>query len=632
MPYPAIEPQGEERRTADLQSLRRLITSPAEHAIEELRESLGRIDGTLRSPGELTTLLVPVIADALRKSVEAGNTAAATAIASIVDEALATRTAEDRASIVKALAPSVAGALKRRHEHFPEEVAEELAPIMGAAIREQVRLQRDAMVDALYPIIGSTISKYMAEAMRELVDSTNRKIERTFTIKGLMRRAKAKALGISEAELLLRDSLGYSVTAAFLIQKESGILITQVHGGSGRTFDADLVSGMLTAIRSFVNDWIARSGGVSELDSIEYGRSQIMIEAAGHCYLAVVIEGEPTPDFVKTVRSTLAEIVARWDKQIAAFDGDPVQVPEGVTAQLGKLLDITLIAPMLKKPGSSKWPLVIALLLLIGLPLAWYIYYSQQNSATIRKVSSAVASSMPFDHSPVTVDASGREITLSGTLPNELLLRRIEGVVLNAVPEAKVVNHITLREQPAHPSLVDVDVQQIAAAFNELDGVSFACEYSKGTVTLAGAVADPTLKADIIKTYERLPGISFVQDRLINAPSMIDHRILFQRESADIQADQVPVVEHVVGIMNQYPALRLRIIGHFDETGRRAMNLALSTARANAVREALIGFGISPDRLVAEGGGEPVPGLLPESGENRCVRFEPFFHASSPGP
>lgn len=621
-----IESQGDERRTADLRSLRRLITSPADRAIEELRDSLSRIDGTLRHPEELTALLVPVIADALRKNIAAGNTDVAVAIASIVDEALAARTAEDRAAVVQALAPSVAGALKTRHEHFPEEVAEELAPIMGAAIREQVRLQRDAMVDALYPIIGSTISKYMAEALRDLVENTNRKIERTFTIGGLMRRAKAKALGITEAELLLRDSLGFNVTAAFLIQKDSGLLMAQVHKADSKTFDADLVSGMLTAIRSFVNDWIARAGEASELDSIEYGRSQIMIEAAGHCYLAVVVEGEPSSDFVKAMRSTLAGIVARWDREIAAYSGKPGDVPEGVHAGLEGLLDVETMAAMKQKRAPSKWPLIAALILLLGLPLGWYFYRTQQNAATVREVSSSVATALPFDRSPVVVEASGNEVTLNGSLPNALLLRRVENAVLGVRPEATLANNITIHQQPEHASLVSAEAERIAAAFNRISGVNISTEFRDGTLLLEGSVADSSLRTRAIRAFERLPGIAALDDNLVNVPSEIVQKIFFSLRSAEIRSDQRVTIDRVFDIMKQYPSLRLRIIGHFDETGRRTLNRELSRTRAGAVREALIAMGVSAGRLVAEGSDKPVPGLAPGSDENRCVRFEPLHH------
>jgi hypothetical protein len=69
-----------------------------------------------------------------------------------------------------------------------------------------------------------------------------------------------------------------------------------------------MIGGMLTAIRSFVNEWISSSGNTSELDEIDYGRSKIMLEVAGYCYLAVVVDGE-------SGRSQIANTDAAGDGQ-----------------------------------------------------------------------------------------------------------------------------------------------------------------------------------------------------------------------------------------------------------------------------------------------------------------------------
>lgn len=61
-------------------------------------------------------------------------------------------------------------------------------------------------------------------------------------------------------------------------------------------------------------------------------------------------------------------------------------------------------------------------------------------------------------------------------------------------------------------------------------------------------------------------------------------------------------------VLQQYPALRLEIAGHTDDTGREASNQALSEARAEAVREYLVDrFAITSDRLEARGYGESSP-------------------------
>ena len=50
----------------------------------------------------------------------------------------------------------------------------------------------------------------------------------------------------------------YQVKQDFLIHRESGLVLQHVEDGSAETRDPDLVSGMLTAIRDFVQDYFTR--------------------------------------------------------------------------------------------------------------------------------------------------------------------------------------------------------------------------------------------------------------------------------------------------------------------------------------------------------------------------------------
>jgi hypothetical protein len=117
------------------------------------------------------------------------------------------------------------------------------------------------MSDALYPIIGGTILKYLAETMQEI----NTKVEQAVSVEGISRKVKAKLQGISEAELLMKETTPQTVKAVFLIQKESGLVISGVQQSEQEQLESDMVAGMLTAIRSFVNDCIAQSGNIAEI-------------------------------------------------------------------------------------------------------------------------------------------------------------------------------------------------------------------------------------------------------------------------------------------------------------------------------------------------------------------------------
>src|SRR5919199_519506 len=221
-------------------------------AIAEFKKRLEGLEHQIYEPAELINLLLPLIAEILTLKVTDSREDIARAIAPVVDEMIQRRAQQDIVAISTALAPVIPEAVAKQVLNSPGALAKALGPEMGTAIKEQIMLERDAMVDALYPVIGSTISKYMAEA----IQSINDKVENTFSMEGFSRKIRAKMQGISEAELIFREAMPFTVQAMFLIHKASGLVIAEVQPSDSQRLESEMVAGMLTAIRSFVNDVI----------------------------------------------------------------------------------------------------------------------------------------------------------------------------------------------------------------------------------------------------------------------------------------------------------------------------------------------------------------------------------------
>jgi outer membrane protein OmpA-like peptidoglycan-associated protein len=83
--------------------------------------------------------------------------------------------------------------------------------------------------------------------------------------------------------------------------------------------------------------------------------------------------------------------------------------------------------------------------------------------------------------------------------------------------------------------------------------------------------------------------------------------IVFALDSAEILPESEAVLAATAKVLGEYPAVRIAIHGHTDATADDAYNLALSTARAQAVAAWLIGHGVAPTRVTAEGFGETQP-------------------------
>ncbi len=174
-------------------------------------------------------------------------------------------------------------------EQFVQEIPQTLGPTITEALKEEIKNSQDAVVEALFPIIGKMIKKYIAHEMKLLSENISRQTKKAFSFKNWFRKTKAKAQGVSEGDLALTDYAKPRLIQMFVIEKNSGILITDYSPLSDGTVDKEMVAGMLTAIKSFVED--AFQGGDQNLELIEYELYTIHIQNFYSYYIAAVISG-----------------------------------------------------------------------------------------------------------------------------------------------------------------------------------------------------------------------------------------------------------------------------------------------------------------------------------------------------
>ncbi len=88
----------------------------------------------------------------------------------------------------------------------------------------------------------------------------------------------------------------------------------------------------------------------------------------------------------------------------------------------------------------------------------------------------------------------------------------------------------------------------------------------------------------------------------------ITQQVFFDTGAASIQERSFLLLDTVATVLQRYPQIEaLRVEGHTDDVGDDAKNLALSQARAQAVKDYLISKGVASERLTSEGYGEAQP-------------------------
>ena len=147
-------------------------------------------------------------------------------------------------------------------------------------------------------------------------------------------------LGISdrEHELLLtffpksgRDVKKEQIQELFLILQDGRLL---AHAGK-MGGDKELVAGMLSAIRGFVEEGL--QGGSKELDAVKYGDYTLVMESERKVVLAALVLGPESPDVRVLLRDTLAEAMRLRGDVLEKWDGGSDKL-KGLPELLAKAL------------------------------------------------------------------------------------------------------------------------------------------------------------------------------------------------------------------------------------------------------------------------------------------------------
>ncbi|MEL6926232.1 MAG: hypothetical protein AAFO94_19475, partial [Bacteroidota bacterium] len=170
--------------------------------------------------------------------------------------------------------------LEERLQFFKENFSEEYKAVVDQIVLEKMKSSKDELLEVIYPEMGKMIRKFIALQFQMLKESIDAQIKKSFSFKNFFRRKKT-------AEEILSQVDRPVIEEVYVIQRDSGLLLG--HASKAETINSDLIAGMLTAIKAFVEDAFRRQS--EDLEMIEYGTYKIFIQSFHSYYVAVAMTG-----------------------------------------------------------------------------------------------------------------------------------------------------------------------------------------------------------------------------------------------------------------------------------------------------------------------------------------------------
>ena len=530
-----------------------------------------------------------------------------------------------------------------------DRLAKALAPTIESSIRTSVQKNPRPLVDAISPVMGPAIRKAISDALQGFVQRFNETLASPFSREGLSCLVESVRTGQSFGAVRLKRSLVYRVEQVFLIHRDTGLMLQHVVADHIQAQDADMVSGMMTAIRDFSKDSFGVQDGAG-LDSFRIGDLIVWVEQGPTAIVAAAIRGIAPQAFRTTLQEALEAIISQHSVHLAEFKGDA-----GVFITARPILEACLKEEARTLARKRSFPFFWLATLIVVPLLAWWGVRAWQRAQLVNDFASWTKTQPGYVITQVAKDRSGRPVVI-GLLdanapdPSRFFSER------NVDPD-----RLTLQLEPYYslsPELVLARAgaalkppRSAASAASGKHDVILALDTSPnappGRLIATGRAGHPWVAA-ARKSALGIPGITAYDDSKLIDTDLVELASLkkqvealsarFPFASSDLAESQVASVgDMAIAILRLAESARraqvdftIQVIGHTDSSGQEERNVRLSRDRADRVIALLVARGVQTRELAAVGVGPAQPASPKEATDkdreqNRRVSLRVLF-------
>lgn len=552
-----------------------------------------------------------------------------------------------------ATADILIAALMRAEVNRPRELANAIAPSVVSAIRSEIANSRDLMVDALYPLTGRLVRAAVANAFKELVVFLEERIN-AYTSRELWTgRIKSLITGRPISEFVVATGNPLLVTRLLIIERGNGRLVAEWTRATVPDEQVDLLTAMVAAVLEFSIQALAGKGSLEKLD---FGGRQILLRASPRYILTAECTGVLLPLDEAWINSLFFDEIdsisgssydaTRLAVVAASIEAKPRSPPK--TNRRGKIVLCALAA--------------LAASALVGL-VSRSVSRTMLESRTNVAVEHLVAEQPLLASFPLSLnfDHGNQSLTVSGIEPSDedvaLVIRNLTKAAvpyrivdrIGIVPGLKQTAQIRGRVETAEHTLARME-----ADFNDTRAkLAFVTKLSmqqyielREQYDRLNGVADEVRRqladesqlrnqqhARVIEHQNKLQAI-------IEAPSeqlarfSASTAVFFGKGDEFVNRKEAERQIKKLASLLAGNGMKIRIVGHADDSGSEAPNRVVARKRAIQVMRSLIALGIQPSRLsvVSRAASMPISERIDGmGGGNRRVTFENVF-VTEPSP